>query len=154
MLFCMFVGVNMILFPLLQMNRIVIDDAPDSAEAYNRPASLMLGKKLGELEAVNEEINKILSPAQLIDKEDQKPEVENLSSSSTIIVDSTVPGVTTTGIDIKHSQAETSHEGETSNLPGSVAAAVAAEPVTKESVDVEMEEKQEDNSGPEIIVMD
>ncbi|KAI3467977.1 hypothetical protein Pfo_024640 [Paulownia fortunei] len=146
-----------------EISGIVVDNAPDSAEAYNRPASLKLRQNLGALEAFNQEINQILSPVQLssppldklTSKVDQKAEVENLSSSTTLLADNTMLGVGTMDTDspIKSSQAEANHEREISNLPGNI---TAAESFSNGTVDIQMEEKQENSeeSAPEVIIMD
>ncbi|KAK6162119.1 hypothetical protein DH2020_001960 [Rehmannia glutinosa] len=122
-----------------EISGIVADNGPDLGEAYSRAAaSLKLKKDLGALEAFSEEINKILSPVQ-----DEKAKVENLSSSSTLPADNNVLGVGTMDTDnpIQSSETEANHQREASNLP-----------LSNGTVDVEMEEMQEDNS--EVIIMD
>lgn len=152
--------IEIILWFRLQMSRIVAENAPDSAEAYYRPASLELRKNLGALEAFNKEINQILSPVQLsspldklTSKVDQKAEIENLSSLSTPLTDNTILGVETMDTDnpIKINQAETNPEREINNLPGNI---TGAQSFSDGPVDIEMEEKQEDTSeksGPQVI---
>ncbi|KAL8475219.1 hypothetical protein ACS0TY_031582 [Phlomoides rotata] len=51
-----------------EMCKTVADNAPDSSEAYNKPASLELRRNLGGLEDVDTEINGLLSEVHLIEK--------------------------------------------------------------------------------------
>lgn len=70
-----------------EMSRLVVDNVPDSAEAYYSPASLGLGKTIGPLKDISEEVIQILSQQPLVapNVEDHNAEVGNPSSSSTAV---------------------------------------------------------------------
>ncbi|CAA2986759.1 CHD3-type chromatin-remodeling factor PICKLE [Olea europaea subsp. europaea] len=142
-----------------EMCKLLTENAQDSVAAHiaNNPASLNLRRNLAPLEAFNQEINHILSPAS---RGDEKANVEKPSSSCIPRADDFVHGVAAdTGMKLSAMDIDLPTQGNLTELACDVH---NAEPSTAEIecpldlssgiADVEMEAKDDDNCNLKINV--
>ncbi|KAL2545224.1 CHD3-type chromatin-remodeling factor PICKLE-like [Forsythia ovata] len=138
--------------------KVVMENAQDAEAAYmaNRPTSLKTRTNLAALESFNQEINQILSGSPPQDKQspkDDKPEVEQQSSSSMPVGDNSVSAMdadTPTECNIT----KPNLGREINNPPGNLRMPESCPTVRPKcssngSGDIEMDEKLEDNYDPD-----
>ncbi|KAL2534409.1 CHD3-type chromatin-remodeling factor PICKLE [Abeliophyllum distichum] len=136
-----------------EMCKVLTENAQDSVEAHlaDKQASLNVRRNLAPLEAFNQEINHILSPASI---EDEKAKVEKPSSSSIHQTDDFVPqveadtGMKLSGMDVDLPTQSNLTESpcDVRNTESSMAEIENRMDLSSGTGDVEMEAKDDDDS--------